>query len=107
MKNLSLLEFQDYVNCTKMDTFIFSTDNQEWDNIDSTISFNMIFKEMIITFYPNIVFFKGDNRDSLRLSRVKAVKMETTPCALGKVFTVVCGKPNTEEQDKEYTLIGR
>ena len=107
MKKLSLLEFKDYVSCMSMNTFIFSTDNQQWHNIDSTISLELCFKEMFITFSPNSIFFTGSRNTSLRLDRVKAVKIQGTQCALGLVFTVVCGEMNTKEQDKEYTLIGR
>lgn len=106
MKKLSLLEFRDYCNSLSASTFIFSTDNQQWRGVDDNVSMDLVFHKMIITFSPNTIFFK-DHRNSLRLDKVKAIKMRDSQCPLGEIFTVVCGDLIGQTHDKEYTLVAQ
>lgn len=106
MKKLSLSEFKDYINSTPVNKFIFSSSNQSWQSIEDTLSLELTFKRMIITFCPNTIFFT-DNTNTLRLDRVKGVKIQEATCALGGIFTVICGDIDSTTHDKEYTLIAQ
>lgn len=106
MKKLSPLEFKDYISNMPVNTFIFSSSNQNWQSIEDTMSLELTFKKMIMTFSPNTMFFVG-NPSTLRLDRVKSIKVRETSCVLGTVFTVICGSTDTKTYDKEYTLIAR
>ncbi len=104
MKKLSLSEFKGYYGAHSFDKIIFTSANQSWNSIDSTSSVELVFKKMIVTFNPNIIYLKG-GENTLRLNRVKAIRLHDDDCLLGKVFTVVCGDSKNNFNDKEYTLI--
>lgn len=106
MKNLSLSEFRDYCGALSYGKIIFSADNQPWNSVDSLISAELEFNNMLITFNPNVIYLK-DRRNSMRFKKVKAIKLHEEDCILGKVFTVVCGDTHTKLNDKEYTLIAQ
>ena len=107
MKKLSLSEFRDYCGALSYGKIIFSTDNnQSWNSVDSTISTELEFNNMLITFNPNVIYLK-DRNNSMRFKKVKAIKLHEEDCILGKVFTVVCGDLHTKSNDKEYTLIAQ
>ena len=106
MKKLSLSEFRDYCGSLSYGKIIFSTDNQSWNSVDSTISTELEFNNMLITFNPNMIYLK-DRKISIRFKKVKAVKLHEENSILGKVFTVVCGDLHTKLNDKEYTLIAQ
>lgn len=104
MKKLSLPEFRDYCNNIIFNTIIFSTSNQTWDRVDSTIAASLSFNSMIFTFNPNIIHLRN-NQENIRFKKVKFVKLHDRKCLLGKVFTVVCGDTVAKTNDMEYTLI--
>ena len=106
MKKLSLSEFRDYCGALSYGKIIFSTDNQSWNSIDSTVSTKLEFNNMLITFNPNVIYLK-DNKNSMRFKKVKSIKIHEEDSILGKVFTVVCGDLHTKLNDKEYTLIAQ
>ncbi len=106
MKKLSLLDFRDYINNMSIDTFIFSTSNQQWQSVDDAMSVELVFKKMSIAFNPNTIFFTGAP-STLRLDRVKSITIRETPCALGIVFTVICGDAESRTKDRGYTIIAR
>lgn len=104
MQKLSLSEFRDYCGTHQFDRIIYSSSNQTQRNIDDITSLNFVFNRMIMTFNPNIIYLKnGEN--SLRLNKVKAIRLSEEESLLGKVFTVICGDSFSENDDKEYTLI--
>ena len=104
MKKLSLPEFRDYCGAHPFDRIIYSSANQTQRSIDATTSANFVFNRMIMTFNPNIIHLKsGEN--SLRLNKVKAIRLSDEESLLGKVFTVICGDSISKNNDKEYTLI--
>lgn len=104
MRRISLPEFRDYFGEYPFERIIYSSDNQIQHSIDATISANFVFNSMIMTFNPNIIYLKsGEN--SLRLNKVKAVRLSDEESLLGKVFIVVCGDSFNKNNDKEYTLI--
>ena len=99
MKNLSLHEFKDYCNVSSFKNIIYSTDNQNWDKVNSTLSFGLTFHKIIISFNLR------DGENFLRLNRVKTVKLCEDMCVLGDVFTVICGDKDSKNNDVEHTLI--
>ena len=104
MKKLSLPEFKDYYCAHAFDKIIYSSVNQAWYSIDTTISANFVFNNMIMAFNPNIIYLKsGEN--SLSLNKVKVIRLHEEESLLGKVFTVVCGDSLCQNNNKEYTLI--
>lgn len=107
MKKLSLLEFKEHINDIHVNTFIFSMGNQRWKSIEDTVNLELVFKEIIITFSPNTVFFT-DGKNTMSFCSVKSVKISDKPCPLGEVFTLVCGSGFSEDiHNREYTLIAR
>ncbi len=106
MKNLSLPEFRDYCSEHTFNKIIYLSANQVWYSIDDTVSANLEFNNMIMTFNPNIIHLKsGEN--FLNLRKVKTVKLHDEKSLLGKVFTIVCGDSLCSDNNKEYTLIAR
>ena len=104
MKKLSLPEFKDYCCAHTFDKIIYSSVNQVWYSIDTTISANFVFNNMIMTFNPNIIHLKSEE-NSLSLKKVKVIRLHDEESLLGKVFTVVCGDSFCSNNNKEYTLI--
>lgn len=106
MKKISLSEFRDYFVKHSFNKIMFATDNQDWNNVDSTVAMELEFDDMLIAFNPNIIYLR-DSTNSMCIKRVKLIKLPDDDCMLGRVFTVVCGNLHTKSNDKEYTLIAR
>lgn len=106
MKKLSLSDFKDICDSASLKRFIFATENQSWRGIDDTMSIELAFNKMIVTFTPNTIFF-SDGTNSLRLNSVSYVKQRETPCVLGKVFAIVCGGNGVDTPVKEYVIVAR
>lgn len=102
MQILSLSEFKKYLSKAAIKSFIFSTENQSLK--DDIIDVRLTFKEVFIMFSPNIMFFK-DGSNSLRVDRVKKIRLSEEPSVLGEVFTIICGNIGDEIHDKELTFI--
>lgn len=105
MKKLSLSEFRDYCAMLSFGTIIFSTDNQSWNCVDSTVAAGLVFNKMTMTFNPNIIHL-STKRNSIQFKKVKAIKLHENKCLLGEVFTIICGDL-TKANDIEYTLIAQ
>lgn len=106
MKKLSLPEFRDYCNTHLFNTIIFATSNQSWHSVDYSVAAGLEFNRMIISFNPNIIYLK-DKKNSMQFNKIKAVKLDEGECALGTIFTLVCGDSRSKSNDTEYTLVGR
>lgn len=105
MQKLSVWEFKKYCADLSPQSYLLSTENQKWDDIDNTIRYKAEFCVMIINFNPNTIRFKsGDNY--LKLERVKYIKVDEKSL-LGDVFTIVCGNLLDNICDKPYTIIVR
>lgn len=106
MKKLSLPEFRDYCNSHLFNSIIFTTSNQSWHSFDCQVTTGLEFSKMIISFNPNIIYLK-DKRNSMQFNKIKEVKLDEGKCALGTIFTLVCGNSNNKADDVEYTLVGQ
>ena len=106
MEKLSLPEFRAQFNPALFHTILFSTANQSWNSVDSTIKTDLRFSTMLITLNPNIIYLK-DGRNSLQLNRVKSISIPDERSMLGHTFIVVCGNKNDKLNDAKYTLIAR
>lgn len=107
MKKLSLPEFRDYCNTHLFHSIIFATSNQSWKSFDSTMTIGYSFSRMIISFNPNVIYLK-DKGNSMQFNRIKEVKLNEKKCALGTIFTLVCGNSSgNKTEDMEYTLVGQ
>ena len=105
-KTLSVREFKDLCDTLSPSRFIFSTENQLWDKADHTISVKLTFSIMLIAFNPNVICFKNSS-DYLCLEKVKCIRTDKNKCALGTVFTIICGDFNSNTNDVTYTIIAR
>lgn len=106
MKKMSLLEFERFCNELQPSEFLYSSENQ--NNYTANSGFKMIakYKIMFISLNPNSISFKSDDA-LLCLGRAKYVTVCDKYCALGTVFTVVCGDKRDNQNDISYTLIAR
>lgn len=106
MEKLSLLEFKNRCIDLSFGTFIFATDNQIGGGNSDIIRSEFLFKNMIITFNPNTIFLR-DKTNFLQLNKIKTINLHEEYCPLGQIFTVVCGNPNDNLNDKKFTFIAR
>ena len=106
MKKLSLPEFRDYCKTHLFNSIIFATSNQSWSSVDYPIAVGLEFSNMVISFNPNIIYLK-DRGNSMQFNKIKEVKLDENKCALGTIFTLVCGNYSDAKADAEYTLIGQ
>ena len=106
MVNLSVRQFKETCNSLSATEFIFSSENQPWNKVESTLKVKMTFTIMLIASNPNTICFKNGD-DYLKLDRVKCVKMADEKCMIGAVFTVICGDSRNNSNDVEYTIIVR
>lgn len=106
MKKLSLPEFKEYYLSRNFKKTIFSFDNQIQPNVNSFISLSFEFDIITFTFNPNVIYMKSTN-NTMKLNRVKAIKVSDEPSLLGTIITVICGDSSDKNSDKEYILIMR
>lgn len=106
MKKLSLPEFRDYCEEYIFDKIIYSSVNQPSHSIDTTSSMSLVFDKMLMTLNPNIIHLKGGG-SSLRLNKVKYIKIHEDELLIGNIFTVLCGNSLDNKADTEYILIGQ
>ena len=105
MQKLSVREFKEY--CAKLSPhkYVFSTENQEGDKVESTIRGEAEFNSMIISFNPNTIRLKS-GRNHIKFERVKYIKVEEKSM-IGDVFTIVCGGFSAETNDNLYTVVAQ
>lgn len=106
MEILSLKEFKKICQRLSFKQFVFSSDNQSWNQVEHTIRISTTFSLMMITYNPNMICFKNNN-GILYLDRVKGIKVSDAKSLLGTVFTIICGDTRSKVNDMEYTIVAR
>lgn len=106
MKKLLLSEFKDYCVENNFKKFIFLSDNQIKHNTDVYMHISFEFDVLKITFNPNIIYMQSGN-NTMRLNKVKLIRVSEEPSLLGTVVTVVCGDSSNKNNDREYVLVMR
>lgn len=106
MKNLSVREFKDLCSSLSPQQFIFSTENQSWNDTKYSVKMKKTFTRMLVALSPNAICFKNQD-DYMCFDRVKFVKVCKEKSILGMIFTIVCGELNNNSNDISYTLIAR
>lgn len=103
----SLMKFNEwkrYCEGRSMGQFVFCTDNQEWNRIESPLKLSLAFSSMLVMSNPNRICFRGFG-NTMCLERVKYILVDTERTPLGTIFVIVCGDSIRGEDDISYTLI--
>ena len=106
MQNLSVREFKEVCDTLSPKQFIFSSENQNWNKVEYTMSMKLTFTVMMIAYNPNSICFKNGT-DYICLDRVKSIKKNDEISMIGGVFTIICGDFSNSSNDVAYTIIAR
>jgi len=98
MQNLSIREFKEYCDRLQPHSFIFDSENQSWNKVESTMQIKQRFDEIKISFNPNTIYLSSAS-GTVSFERVKRI-MACEASLLGCVFNVICA-------DKPYTIVIR
>lgn len=105
MKDLTLTGFQRLCNEIVPVKFIYDTDNQiEGETND--LKMLLFFTQVIVSLAPNCICFKGDG-GTLRLDRVKAVRINDEAGIPDIIFYVNCGNLDDKTDDKTYVVTAK
>lgn len=106
MKKMSLKDFSDYVLDGLEHEYTYSTDNQQKCNTPISMMFSLSFNQILITYLPNVICLKNTT-GCLLLKKVKYIIQNNKKLDSCKIFNIVCGDRNNDENDVVHTLLVR
>ena len=105
MRELTLTSFQQLCDRFSPSKYIYDTDNQIEEEI-SDIRMLLFFTKTVVSLAPNCICFQGDG-GTLRLDRVKTVRMAEGFGGYDIVFYIVCGNLRDDKEDKTYVVTAK
>lgn len=105
MEDLTLTRFRQICNKTEPLKFVYDTDNQIGGKTND-LKMLLFFTKVVVSLAPNCICFQGDG-GTLRLDRVKAIRIAEGYGVYDIIFCIDCGNLNDENDDKTYVVTAK
>ena len=97
-------EFKEFVERYKPTKILFLSDNQDTFSIADPCEMNLVFTDVLVHEYPNIVYFSG-GASFMRLDRVKSIEFIENSAGLGTIVKIRCKNQLVRSGESEYTVV--